>query len=85
MHVDWSKKDRYGRLVGKVLVNNLDANLEQVKRGLAWHYTKYQKEQPFEDRVAYLHAQDEAITAKLGLWVESSPVAPWDWRKGKKL
>lgn len=62
-------------------MNDLDANLEQVKRGLAWHYTKYKKEQPFEDRITYLHAQEEAMTAKVGLWVESNPVAPWDWRK----
>lgn len=85
VQVDWTKTDRYGRIVGKVVVNKLDANLEQVKRGLAWHYTKYQKEQPFEDRLNYLHAQVVAKAAKLGLWVEPSPVAPWDWRKDKKL
>lgn len=81
VQIDWSKKDRYERLVGKVKVNNLDANLEQIKRGLAWHYTKYQKEQSLEDRITYLHAQEEAMTARLGLWVEPNPVAPWDWRK----
>lgn len=81
VQVEWTKADRYGRMVGKVLVNKLDVNLEQVKRGLAWHYTKYQKEQPFEDRLSYLHAQEGAKTAKVGLWVEPSPVAPWDWRK----
>lgn len=51
VQVDWSKTDRYKRIVGKVYVNDLDANLEQVKRGLAWHYSKYKKEQPFEDRL----------------------------------
>ena len=45
--VEWKKKDRYQRIVGKVLLDNVDVNLEQVKRGLAWHYTKYKKEQPF--------------------------------------
>ena len=81
--IDWTKKDRYGRIVGKVLVNNMDMNLEQVKRGLAWHYTKYQKEQPFEDRLTYLHTQEAAMKSKLGLWQEPEPVAPWDWRKQK--
>ncbi|ADI30559.1 thermonuclease family protein [Methylotenera versatilis] len=86
VQVDWTKTDRYGRIVGKVLLNGLDANLEQVKRGLAWHYTKYQKEQPFEDRLIYLHAQEGAKAAKVGLWIEPSAVAPWDWRKqGKTL
>lgn len=83
MEVDWSKLDRYKRLAGKVYVNNLDANLEQVKRGLAWHYSKYKKEQVFEDRLLYLHAQRDDIAAKLGLWVVPNPVAPWDWRKAR--
>ena len=36
--VEWDKVDRYGRKVGKVLLGGLDCNLEQIKRGLAWHY-----------------------------------------------
>lgn len=81
VQVDWSKKDRYQRIVGKVFVNDLDANLAQVKRGLAWHYSKYKKEQPFEDRLNYLHAQEDAKAAQVGLWVEPNPIPPWDWRK----
>lgn len=34
--VDWDKRDRYGRLVGKVIIDGVDANLEQIKYGLAW-------------------------------------------------
>jgi len=44
--VEWIKADRYGRKVGKVLLAGQDANLVQIKRGLAWHYKKYQDEQP---------------------------------------
>ena len=84
VQVDWSMKDRYQRIVGKVLVNDLDANLVQVKRGLAWHFSKYKKEQPFEDRLTYLHAQVNAQSTQTGLWVEPNPVAPWDWRKTKR-
>ena len=43
--VDTGKTDRYGREVGKVLVDGMDANLEQLKKGLAWHYKAYQREQ----------------------------------------
>ncbi len=39
--VESSKLDRYGRVLGKVLVNNQDTNLEQVQRGCGWHYKKY--------------------------------------------
>ena len=34
--VEWKKQDRYGRTVGKVLINGIDANLAQVKAGMAW-------------------------------------------------
>jgi hypothetical protein len=43
--VEWDKVDRYGRKVGKVLLAGLDSNLVQIKRGLAWHYKKYELEQ----------------------------------------
>lgn len=82
--VDWSKFDRYERIVGKVWVNDLDANLEQVKRGLAWHYAKYKKEQPLEDRLSYLHAEEAARGSKTGLWIEPNPIPPWDWRKATR-
>jgi endonuclease YncB( thermonuclease family) len=36
--VEWHKRDRYGRLIGKVLVEHRDVNLTQVSSGLAWHY-----------------------------------------------
>jgi hypothetical protein len=48
--VETGKTDRYGRLVGKVLVNGQDVNLEQVRRGMAWHYKAYQREQAPADR-----------------------------------
>ena len=43
--VEWDKVDRYGRKVGKVLLAGMDSNLVQIKRGLAWHYKQYEREQ----------------------------------------
>lgn len=79
--VDWAKRDQYGRIIGKVLVDGRDANLEQVKAGLAWHYKKYQNEQELDDRLAYGRAEVAAREARTGLWEEPAPVAPWEWRK----
>lgn len=79
--VDYSKKDRYGRTVGKILVDGIDANLEQVKAGMAWHYKQYQREQSEEDRLAYSEAEDEARNARRGLWQEIEPTPPWEYRK----
>ena len=44
--VDTGKTDRCGREVGKILVDGMDATREQVRRGLAWQYKAYQREQP---------------------------------------
>jgi endonuclease YncB( thermonuclease family) len=33
--VEWSKRDRYGRTVGKLMLGGVDINLEQIKNGMA--------------------------------------------------
>ena len=82
--VEWKKLDRYQRIVGKVQINGQDANLEQVRRGLAWHYKKYEREQEPLDRAAYSQAEIEARMGTRGLWSDPDPIPPWDWRKSKK-
>ena len=65
--VDWHKTDRYGRTLGKVIVDGVDANLGQIKAGMAWHYKQYAKEQPEDDRVLYGEAENVARMLKKGL------------------
>jgi endonuclease YncB( thermonuclease family) len=82
--VETDKKDRYGRSVGKVLIDGKDANLLQVERGFAWHYKAYESEQSPSDRMLYDLAEREARAARRGLWRDSDPMAPWDFRKEKR-
>lgn len=82
--IEYNKKDKYGRTVGKILVDGVDANLEQIKAGMAWHYKKYEKEQSVDDRSIYAKAEDQARTERRGLWIDAEPTAPWDWRKQQK-
>ena len=79
----WDKKDRYGRTLGKVMVDGTDVCLEQVKAGLAWHYKRYASEQPAQDRADYAAAEDKAKGERIGLWSDAQPTAPWDWRREK--
>ena len=81
VQVTYDKADRYGRLVGKIELEGRDINLEQLRRGLAWHYKKYEAEQSPGDRQLYAHAQREAQAARLGLWRDSQPLPPWDYRQ----
>lgn len=80
-HIEGRKLDRYGRLVGKVLVNGQDCNLNQVKQGMAWHYKKYEAEQHPEDRLLYSEVEIQARNMKIGLWIDKDAMAPWDFRK----
>ena len=81
--VDTNKTDKYGRSVGKVLLNGEDINLKQVRRGLAWVYTDYINELSAEDRELYKAAEKAANDENLGLWQDQQPVAPWTYRKSK--
>jgi endonuclease YncB( thermonuclease family) len=69
--------DRYGRTVARVICNGTDANVEQVRAGMAWVFDKY-----VTDRGLYA-VQDEARAARRGLWGDREPVAPWEWRARK--
>lgn len=83
VQVEWDKQDRYGRIVGQVRTRaGLDVSLEQLQRGMAWHYKQYIKEQSPPDRIAYAQAEDAARAQRLGLWQEPSPTPPWLWRQG---
>jgi endonuclease YncB( thermonuclease family) len=77
--VEWHKRDRYGRLVGKVLTGGEDAGLAQVRAGLAWWFREYAHEQSGSDRARYEAAELEARAARRGLW-QALAVAPWEWR-----
>ena len=81
VQVSFEKSDKYGRILGKVLLDGQDICHEQIKAGLAWHYKKYQNQQPLVDRDAYSASETAAKNEKLGLWSDPRPVAPWDFRK----
>ena len=71
-------KDRYGRTLARVTCDGTDANAEQVRRGLAWAYTKYLT----DPQIKVL--EEEARASRLGLWRDETPVPPWEWRKAKR-
>ena len=82
--VVWDKQDRYGRIIGKILVNQEDICLQQIRRGMAWHYKQYQKDQAPIDRSKYSEAEAIARASQVGLWQDKDPIPPWEWRHKKK-
>jgi endonuclease YncB( thermonuclease family) len=71
--------DRYGRTIARVTCAGADANREQIRRGMAWVFDRYVK-----DRSLYAD-QNAARLAKRGLWADPKAMAPWSWRRMKKV
>ena len=70
--------DKYGRTVGTLFFGDVDANKEQIKLGMAWAYRKYLHDE------SLLTIEEAARQAKVGLWADATPMAPWDYRHGVK-
>jgi endonuclease YncB( thermonuclease family) len=74
--VEWNKRDRYGRIVGKVMVQpsdcptcpkTLDVGQAQLSVGMAWWYRKYASEQSPQARGRYEFEETEARERRVGL------------------
>jgi endonuclease YncB( thermonuclease family) len=79
--VDYKKQDRYERKVGKVIMNNQDICLTMIELGVAWHYKDYEKEQSKTDRDLYSQAELKARESRIGLWQDSTPIKPSEFRR----
>lgn len=73
-------RDRYGRVVGEVILpDGRSLNAELVRAGLAWWYRRYA---PENRDLEALEAQARA--AGRGIWADPHPVPPWEWRRAKR-
>lgn len=70
-------KDKYRRSLVRLYCDGVDANAEQVRRGMAWAFQKYLTDQSIAD------LEKEARNKKIGLWADPNPVAPWYFRHPK--
>lgn len=77
--VEVKGKDRYGRTIGDVILpDTRNLNREVVKAGFAWWFRRYA---PKDENLEKL--ETEAREAKLGLWADSNPLPPWEYRHSK--
>lgn len=76
--VTYTQKDRYGRVLGRVVTTNgTEANRYMVQSGAAWVYERYNTDNSLP--ALQLVAQEQ----KRGLWADNQPVPPWKWRHRK--
>jgi micrococcal nuclease len=70
--------DRYGRTVAVVKCGGINANWNQVERGMAWVYPKYNKDRTLPA------VQERAREGRRGLWADAEPTPPWEFRRSKR-
>jgi len=70
--------DRYKRLVADIVIDNQRLNYEIVRNGWAWFYRQYSKD------LNLPVLENQARTARKGLWADLNPQAPWNFRKKNK-
>jgi endonuclease YncB( thermonuclease family) len=73
--VEWSERDRRKRYLGYVSCAGVNANEQQVRRGMAW--TSPQATKPSS---ALYEMETYARLRRIGLWADDRAVAPWEWR-----
>ena len=61
-----------------IFVGGVNANLQFVRQGLAWHFKKYSDDQELAQ------AEIDARAARSGLWSGFDPMPPWEYRTLKK-
>lgn len=82
-HID--DVDSYGRGVARIVKDGQDVNYAQLASGYAWHYQQYaRKSQDGSAYARYARAQGEARQKQLGLWRETNPTPPWQWRQAQR-
>ncbi len=75
--------DDYGRVVALLEMGDangaapLNVNEAQIRRGMAWEYSRHHNDKTL------MALQAEAKRARLGLWQQSNPQPPWEFRKGQ--
>jgi len=73
--------DQYKRAVAIIRYEGRDINREMVSEGLAWAYRRYLQGAYASE---YIGAEDQARSRRAGIWRESNPQPPWEFRNGRK-
>lgn len=67
-------RGRYGRILGRCSVGNVEINAEMIRSGLAWAFQKYSR--------AYVSDERIARRSRRGIWAANCQTA-WDYRANR--
>ena len=73
--IDIQSQDSWGRYIAYAYTpDGQDVSYLMIESGMAWHFLKY------DNNSSYENAEKEACYARRGLWADSDPIAPWNYR-----
>ena len=78
VQIQYSGRDRWGRIIGTLVQDNRDICRELVLRGDAWWFRRYSRS------VSLAAAEESARADGRGLWSNANAAPPWDFRGGAK-
>ncbi len=82
VRIEIMKISRGERMVAVVFLGERNINLEMVAEGWAWA-SRNSSKRP-EDS-AYILAEEQARSKRMGLWSQENPQPPWEFRKMRKI
>lgn len=71
-----------GSIDGKVFLGEMDVAAQMVRDGVAWYDKSNASRLSEVERVRYADSEQAPRNEHRGIWEESKPVAPWDFRRG---
>lgn len=74
--VNFNGGGTHHRCVGEIFINGASHSLNIIGGGYGWWYKRFSPQ-----RLDFKHALESARIKRLGLWADSDPVAPWDYRR----
>jgi endonuclease YncB( thermonuclease family) len=74
VRIEVSVQDRQTLTMGKLWLDGVDINLEQLRRGMAW----LNREQATDPNYQQVEAQ--ARSQRVGLWSQPNAQPPWEYR-----
>jgi endonuclease YncB( thermonuclease family) len=82
IEVEYIQRERYGRIVGKLIKDGKDINLHQISNGYAWYFKQNENELSKLDSAIYRSAESAAKSKHQGLWSVAA-IPPWEYRNSQ--
>jgi endonuclease YncB( thermonuclease family) len=71
------------QLIARVFFEDRDIGLQMIRDGVAWFDRNYETELGAQLQRLYADSEHAARSEHRGIWQDSSPVPPWEWRRAK--